>query len=100
MKPCTEIYVYEIAPEQLGDFLALKDELITATENIPGLLESATFQSAQQDNLFIDRMRWESAEAAMEGGKTFESLPVAARFMSMMTAPPMVGGRFNLVAGS
>ena len=64
MTECTEIYVYEIQPDLVEEFLAVKDQLITETEGLPGLLRSATLRSAERDNLFIDRMTWESAEAA------------------------------------
>ena len=99
MSHCTEVYVYEITPSRVNEFLEIKDQLIAETRSIPGLIDSATFRSDQQKNLFIDRMRWKSADAAREGLKLFESLPIAHRFLSMMTGPPKVGGHFTLVAG-
>ena len=99
MSHCTEVYVYEISPDQVEEFLTVKDQLITEARSLPGLIDSATFRSDEQDNLFIDRMKWESAEAAKEGLKAFEALPTSRRFLSMMAGPPKVGGRFTLVAG-
>ncbi len=99
MSHCTEVYVYEIAPSHVDEFLNIKDQLIAETRSIPGLIDSATFRSDQQQNLFIDRMKWESADAAREGLKLFESLPIAGRFMSLMAGPPKVAGHFTLVAG-
>ncbi len=99
MSHCTEVYVYEIAPNRVDEFLNIKDQLIAETRSIPGLIDSATFRSDQQQNLFIDRMKWDSVDAAREGLKLFESLPIAGRFMSLMTGPPKVGGYFTLVAG-
>ena len=99
MSRCTEVYVYEIAPNQVDEFLDIKDQLIVETRSLPGLIDSATFRSDQQHNLFIDRMKWESIDAAREGLKLFETLPIARRFLSMMMGPPKVGGHFTLVAG-
>ncbi len=99
MTECTEIYVYEIQPDRVDEFLAVKDQLIAETEELPGLLRSATLRSAERDNLFIDRMTWESAEAAAAGNEQFRQLPIAERFMSMMAGPPQVAGGFSLVAG-
>ncbi len=99
MSHCIEVYVYEIALNHLDEFLTIKDQLITETRSIPGLIESATFRSDQQQNLFIDRMKWESSDMAREGLKLFESLPIARRFLSLMAGPPQVGGHFTLVAG-
>ena len=59
MKNCYEIFVYEINPDHLDEFISIKDQLINEAHSIPGLLESATFRSNEQDNLFIDRMKWE-----------------------------------------
>ena len=99
MNYCYEIFVYEIKPEHLEEFISIKDRLINEARSIPGLIESATFQSNEQENLFIDRMKWESADASREGMKTFESLPASGRFLSLMAGPPKVGGHFTLVAG-
>lgn len=100
MTECTEFYVYEIRPDLVEEFLAVKDQLITVTEQLPGLVRSATLRSTERDNLFIDRMIWESAEAAAAGNERFRQLPVAERFMAMMAGPPQVGGGFSMVAGS
>lgn len=100
MSECTEVFVYEIVPEKVEEFLAVKDQLIIEAKTLPGLLESATFQSDDQNNLFVDRMRWKNAESARAGFELFQSLPTSAQFMSLMVGPPMVGGRFSLIAGS
>ncbi|MEQ8330360.1 MAG: hypothetical protein RH859_07875 [Longimicrobiales bacterium] len=100
MSRCTEVYVYEIQPERLNEFLAIKDRLIEEARTLPGLIESATFRSDDAANLFIDRMTWESAAAAREGSALFEELPTSGDFLSMMAGPPRVGGRFTLVAGA
>ncbi len=99
MSQCTEVYVYEITPEGLEEFLGIKDQLISEAKSLPGLIDSATFRSDEQENLFIDRMRWKSADAAREGAELFKSLPTTARFMSLMAGPPSIGGHFTLVAG-
>jgi quinol monooxygenase YgiN len=99
MTPCTEVYVYEIAADRVEEFLTIKDKLISEARSLPGLIASATFRSDEQENLFIDRMTWETVEAAREGLKLFESLPTSGQFMSMMAGPPQVGGHFTLVAG-
>ncbi len=67
MSECTEVFVYEIVPEKVEEFQSIKDRLITEARTLPGLIASATFRSDDQDNLFIDRMRWESVEAAKAG---------------------------------
>jgi hypothetical protein len=100
MSESTEVFVYEIVPEKLGEFQSIKDQLIAEAKTLPGLIASATFRSDDQDNLFIDRMRWESAEAAKAGFELFQQLPTSEQFMSLMAGPPKVGGRFSLVAGS
>ena len=100
MSECTEVYVYEIEPDRIEEFLTVKDQLISEARSLPGLIESATFRSDDQDNLFIDRMRWDSADAAVRSGELFQDLPTSARFMSMMAGPPKVAGRFALIAGS
>ncbi len=99
MSECTEIFVYEIAPEKVEEFLTVKDQLITEAESLPGLVESATFRADEQSNLFFDRMTWESATAAEAGDKLFQALPTSGQFMSMMAGPPKLGGRFSLIAG-
>lgn len=99
MSVCTEVYVYEIAPDRVDDFLAMKDRLIDETRALPGLIDSATFRSDAQENLFIDRMKWESAEHATRALEQFERLDIAKEFLSLMAGPPKVGGRFTLVAG-
>lgn len=99
MSECTEVYVYEIAPEMVDQFLAVKDQLITEAKSLPGLVRSATFRSEDEGNLFIDRMGWESTEAADAGNELFRSLPSSDRFMALMAGPPKVGGRFTLIAG-
>jgi hypothetical protein len=100
MSECTEVFVYEIVPEMVDEFQSIKDQLIAEAETLPGLIASATFRSDDQDNLFIDRMRWESAEAARVGFELFQKLPTSERFLSLMAGPPKVGGRFSLIAGS
>lgn len=100
MSECTEVYVYEILPEKVEEFLSVKDQLITEAKTLPGLLASATFRADDQDNLFIDRMRWENAEAAKAGLELFEALPTSGQFMALMAGPPKIGGRFTLIAGS
>ena len=65
----------------------------------PGLIDSATFRSDDEHTLFIDRMRWRSAEDAKAGLELFEKLPTSQRFLSLMAGPPQVGGRFSLIAG-
>ncbi len=100
MSECTEVYVYEIQPERIEEFLAVKDRLIEEAKSLPGLKESATFRSDERSNLFIDRMIWESADHAERGGEIFQELPTTADFLSMMAGPPQVGGRFSLVAGT
>ncbi len=99
MALCTEVYVYEIAADRVDEFLTIKDTLIGEARSLPGLIESATFRSDEQENLFIDRMTWETADAARAGLKLFESLPTSGRFMSMMAGPPKIGGHFTLIAG-
>jgi heme-degrading monooxygenase HmoA len=99
MALCTEIYVYEIATDRVEEFLTIKDTLISEARSLPGLIESATFRSDEQENLFIDRMTWDTADAAREGLKLFASLPTSGQFMSMMAGPPKVGGHFTLIAG-
>ncbi len=100
MSTCTQVVVYEIAPDHLEEFLAVKDQLITEARTLPGLTASATFRSDDQANLFIDRMEWESAEAAEAGNEAFQQLPTTGRFLSLMAGPPKVGGQFTLVAGA
>ena len=100
MSHCTEIYVYEIHEDRLDDFLAIKDRLIEEAESLTGLIASGTFQSDSQPNRFLDRMTWESAQAATSGSQQFEKLVSSASFLSMMTGPPKISGRFTLVAGS
>lgn len=100
MSQYTEIYVYEITADRVDEFLAIKDRLITETLSLPGLIQSATFRSGQHENLFIDRMKWENADAAKRGNALFMSLEIAQQFLAMMAAPPSVGGEFTLVAGS
>ncbi len=99
MTECTEFYVYEIQPDLVEEFLTVKDQLITETEQLPGLVRSATLRSTDRENLFIDRMVWESADAAAAGNERFQQLPIAERFMAMMAGPPQVGGGFSLIAG-
>ena len=99
MANCTEVYVYEIAPGKLAEFLKIKDRLIRETQDLPGLIASATFQSADDDHLFIDRMTWKSDEYARDGLKAFGTIPIAQKFLSLMTGPPKIGGHFTLVAG-
>lgn len=100
MSECIEMYVYEINPELVEEFLEVKDQLITEARSLPGLVQSATYRSQQQDNVFIDRMRWEDTDAAVAGLELFAELPTSARFMALMTGPPLAGGRFNLIAGN
>jgi hypothetical protein len=70
--------------EKVEEFLAVKDQLIAEARTLPGLTASATFRSEGQDNLFIDRMRWESAEDAKAGLEAFRALPTSERFLSLM----------------
>jgi hypothetical protein len=100
MPECTEVYVYEIQPDKVEEFLTVKDQLITEARTLPGLIASVTLRSDEQDNLFIDRMKWVSADAATKGFELFQGLPTSAKFMSMMAGPPKVGGHFAVVAGS
>jgi hypothetical protein len=100
MSECTEVFVYEIDPSKVEEFLSVKDKLIIEAETLPGLVASATFRSTAQDNLFMDRMRWEDADAAEAGAGLFPKLPTSERFMSLMAGPPKLGGRFSLVAGA
>jgi quinol monooxygenase YgiN len=100
MSECTEVYVYEIQPDRVEEFLTVKDQLISEARTLPGLIASATLRSNGQDNLFIDRMKWASADHATKGLELFQALPTSATFMSMMAGPPKVGGRFTVIAGS
>ncbi len=99
MALCTEVYVYEIAPDRVEEFIDIKDRLIVETRSLPGLIESATYRSDEQENLFIDRMTWKSVDAARKGLELFGSLPTAGKFMAMMAGPPKIGGHFTLIAG-
>ena len=96
----TQVVVYEIAADKVEEFLGIKDQLITETEALPGLVTSATFRSDEQPNLFIDRMEWESAEAAAAGNERFMELPLANRFLSLMAGPPTLAGGFTRIAGA
>ena len=78
----------------------MKDQLISEARTLPGLIASATWRSNSQDNLFIDRMTWASADDATRGLELFQGLATSARFMSLMAGPPKVGGRFTMIAGS
>ncbi|MGI9616798.1 MAG: putative quinol monooxygenase [Acidimicrobiales bacterium] len=100
MSTSTQVVVYEIAADKINEFLDIKDELITETEALPGLVTSATFRSNEQPTLFIDRMEWESTEAAEVGNEQFMQLPLAGRFMSMMAGPPTLAGGFTRIAGA
>ena len=100
MPTSTQVVVYEIAADKVDEFLGIKDELITETEAIPGLVTSATFRSDDNPNLFIDRMEWESTEAATAGNEQFMALPLAGRFMSLMAGPPTLAGGFTRIAGA
>jgi len=96
----TQVVAYEIQPERLEEFLAIKDKLIAEARSLPGLLESATFRSDEQENLFMDRMIWESAQAAEDAMEIFEGLPTTPEFMGLMAGPPRLAGQFTLVAGN
>jgi hypothetical protein len=96
----TQVIAYEIDPTRLDDFLAIKDRLIAEAKTLPGLIDSATFRSDEQNNLFFDRMIWESAESAEAAGPLFEKLPTTPEFMSLMAGPPRLAGQFTLVAGN
>ena len=99
MSECTEMFVYEIQPAMLDKFISVKDQLIGEARTLPGLVESATFRADAQENLFVDRMIWESADAATAGAELFQGLPTSARFLSMIAGPPQVGVHFSLIAG-
>ena len=75
MSECTEMFVYEIQPAMLDKFISVKDQLIGEARTLPGLVESATFRADAQENLFVDRMIWESADAATAGAELFQGLP-------------------------
>ncbi|MCL1594116.1 MAG: antibiotic biosynthesis monooxygenase [Actinomycetia bacterium] len=96
----TQVVAYEIQPERLSEFLEIKDKLITEARTLPGLIESATFRSDEQNNLFFDRMIWESARAAKEAMPIFEKLPTTPAFMGLMAGPPRLAGQFTLIAGN
>ncbi|NOZ31711.1 MAG: hypothetical protein GXP01_01260 [Alphaproteobacteria bacterium] len=99
MSICTEIFVYEIAAENVEAFLSIKNKLVAEAKTLPGLVASATFQSKARPNLFMDRMKWENEAAAKAGNELFRTLPTSANFMSMMVGPPKVSGQFDLIAG-
>jgi quinol monooxygenase YgiN len=100
MLQSTQLVAYEVDPARLDEFLDIKDRLIDEAKTLPGLIDSATFRSDEQGNLFFDRMVWESAEAAGAAMPIFEKLPTTAQFMSLMAGPPRLEGQFTLVAGS
>jgi len=95
----TEIYVYEIADENIPAFLKLKEKLIAEARSLPGLLASATYRSAAEPNLFLDRMHWQDRAAAETGNRLFESLPTTPEFLSLMAGPPRLAGPMDLIAG-
>ena len=96
----TEVYVYEIADQNIDAFLKIKEKLITEAHSLPGLLASATYRSATEPNLFMDRMHWRDSAAAEEGNKLFEKLPTTPEFLALMAAPPRLAGPMDLIAGS
>jgi len=48
----------------------------------------------------MDRMIWESAQAAEEAMAIFEKLPTTPAFLGLMAGPPRFQGHFALVAGN
>lgn len=100
MSGSTQLFVYEVRPDRVDEFLTIKDRLIEEAHTLPGLIDSATFRSNEQENLFIDRMNWESAEAGEGALALFEKLPTTPEFMALMAGPPRLAGQFTLVAGS
>jgi quinol monooxygenase YgiN len=100
MSRSTQMFVYEVQPDKIDEFLAIKDRLIDEAHTLPGLIASATFRSNEQDNLFIDRMHWESAQAGEDALPLFEELSTTPEFMALMAGPPRLAGQFTLVAGS
>jgi len=96
----TQVVAYEIQADKLSEFSEIKHELIAEARTLPGLIESATFQSEEQENLFMDRMIWESARAAEEAMAIFEELPTTPAFLALMAGPPTFQGQFALVAGN
>lgn len=99
MSKHTEVYVYEIAYENIAAFLSIKEKLISEAHSLPGLLASATFRSTVEPNIFMDRMHWRDASAAEEGNRLFQALPTTPAFLALMAAPPRLAGPMDLIAG-
>lgn len=72
------------------EFLTVKDQLITEARSLRGLIDSATFRSDEQDNLFIDRMNWGVRRGGQGKIEGVRGAPTSGRFLSMMAGPPTV----------
>ena len=84
-----EIIVYRIQADQLAEFEAVKEQMISESLTLEGLLSSTTAQVLDEEGVFADTMIWTSREASAAALPSFEQLPTAPRFLSMFDGPPL-----------
>ncbi len=84
-----EIIVYRVQANLLGEFEAVKKQMITESLTLEGLLSSNTAQVLDEEGVFVDTMVWSSREASTTALPIFEQLPTAPRFLGMSDGPPL-----------
>ena len=95
MLKCVEIIAYSIKRGKLDEFHTIKNQLIEEARSLDGLISSVTLKSADDEDVFLDKMEWKSKDHAEIGRKDFMNLPTSKKFMSLLQGPPMFTSRFE-----
>lgn len=78
-----ELVVYKVKAEHKSDFQGVLDDARQHIMEFSGMLEYRTFRSAKNERLFIDMVRWNNLENALEAAQKAEKMTELAPFFSV-----------------
>ncbi len=87
--PVREIIVYRIQADQLNEFEAIKQQMISESLTLEGLRSSTTAKVLDEKGVFADTMVWTSKAASEKALPMFKRLPTAPTFLGMFDGPPL-----------
>lgn len=82
---CTEIVIFEVNPDSIPEFIAVRARLLEETKaKFPGLLEATLLHHCSKPGVLIDMWRWENTQSAQAAYAGFRSLPSASALQQLI----------------
>lgn len=77
-----ELVVYKIKNEYAANYNEVLDAAREHIRKFPGMIEHQTFRSSEDNLMFMDLVKWNSLEEALEAAKKLEQMKELAPFMA------------------